>query len=520
MSDLFLRIRLEALERNVRQVKALVVVVSSNNQSVRELHKLLEPPGAPATVSLRRVDMAVDGIASLSKYRDIADLLHVYGVPDMLKNAQEGLKVLETTLTAAQKLTEELLVNVKETDILLNREHVKSLFGVGAADRLLIGTLKLQKELREGDGYGSAGTPPQAWARYRELVGDQEQFSVFHEYVDIAAGLSLRGTGMDEHFCAMADWLSDHWTSVVSLPYWFAIPARQDAAAKPSIIRLGFPEWTIWALPLFAHEFGRILVEEYADFQELVDDLAGQISGEPRSDLNDEVLERERQARAARIRTYLADAFATYVMGPAYACACLLLKLDPTEAGQPMQDRGWEHMRAQVVLATLRKINPGFQSNLDDIINTLDESWTAATTQLGQAQSGDREKREKMLVEPVVNRAVAALELIEEQNETPIGFDDDAWAEARQQAETYFGDLVPGAEPPPDADPATSSKPPTFTLEGVTLPQVLNAAWSQRLETPDPKMADAIANRVRERIWPYLKPPSAERKRSLNDIRQ
>ena len=103
--------------------------------------------------------MAVDGIASLSKYRDIADLLHVYGVPDMLKNAQEGLKVLETTLTAAQKLTEELLVNVKETDILLNREHVKSLFGVGAADRLLIGTLKLQKELREGDGYGSAGTP-------------------------------------------------------------------------------------------------------------------------------------------------------------------------------------------------------------------------------------------------------------------------------------------------------------------------------------------------------------------------
>ena len=126
-----------------------------------------------------------------------------------------------------------------------------------------------------------------------------------------------------------------------------------------------------------------------------------------------------------------------------------------------MQDRGWGRIRAQVVLATLRKINPGFQSNLDDIINTLDESWTAAaTTQLGQAQSGDREKREKMLVEPVVNRAVAALELIEEQNETPIGFDDDAWAEARQQAETYFGDLVPGAEPPtPTLRRAASRRP-------------------------------------------------------------
>lgn len=516
MNDLFLRIRLEALERNVRQVRALVAVVRRNSRSVRELHKLLESPGAPATLNLRRVQMAVDSIANLSRYDDIADMLRDYGVPAFLQNAQEGLKALEATLAAAKGRTEELLVNVKETDILLNREQVKSLFGVGTADRLLTSTLKLQKELRKGASDGAAGASPEAWARYRELVGDQDQFSVFQEYVDIAAGLSLRGTGMDEHFCAMADWLSDHWNSVVSLPYWFAIPARQDPKAKPSIIRLGFPEWTIWALPLFAHEFGRILVDEYAEFQELVDDLAGQISGEQRPQLNDDALERERQARAARIRTYLADAFATYVMGPAYACACLLLKLDPAEVGQPLQDQGWDRVRAEVVLATLDKSDPGVQSNLSGIIATLRDSWTAALEQLGPTESDDRETS---LVGPVVNQAVAALELIEEQNETSIRFDDDAWAEAGRQAKTYFRDLVPGAEPP-DADPGTSTEPPTFEVDGVTLPELLNAAWRQRLKYPDPKVADAIATRVRESIWPYLKPPSASRKRPLSDIRK
>jgi uncharacterized protein YbdZ (MbtH family) len=515
MNDLFLRVRLEALERNVRQVKALVAVVRKNNRSVRELHKLLEPPGAPATVLLRRVQMAVDSIEGLFAYPDVADMLRDYRVPEILKTAQEGLKGLEATLAAARKQTEELVVNVKETDILLNREQVKGLFGVGNADRLLVGTLKLRKELREGDGAGAAEAPPEAWARYRELIGDRDQFSVFQEYVDIAAGLSLRGTGMDEHFCAMADWLSDHWTPVVSLPYWFAIPARQDSAAKSRIIRLGFPEWTIWALPLFAHEFGRILVDEYPEFQELVDDLADPIPSDPRPDLNDDTVDRERLARAVRIRTVLADAFGTYVMGPAYACACLLLKLDPAEVGQPMQEQCCDRLRAQVVLATLDKVNPGLQSNLADVIATLRDSWTAALTQLGPTQSDDREMT---LVEAVVNRTVAALELIEEQNETPIKFDDEAWGKAQGQAEKYFGDLVPNAEPP-DADPSVSTESPTFKLDGVTLPAVLNAAWSQRLKYPDPKMADAIAARVRERIWPYLKPPSAGRKGPPSDIR-
>lgn len=516
MNDLFLRIRLEALVRNVRQVKALVGVVRKNNHSVRELHKLLEPPGAPATVKLRRAQMSVDEIAKLFAYPDVADMLRDYGVPEMLKKAQDSLKDLEETLATVRKRTEELVVDVKETDVLLDREPVKGLFGIGTAKTLLNNTLKLQKELREGHAGGTTEAPAEAWGRYRELVDDRDQFAVFQEYVDVAAGLSLRRTGMDEHFCAMADWLSDHWTPVVSLSYWFAIPARQDPQAKPSIIRLEFPEWTIWALPLFAHEFGRMLVDEYSEFQELVEDLLGPIPADPQRDPDDDAVARERRARTARIRTSIADVFGTYVMGPAYACACLLLRLDPAEIGQPRQEHCCDRLRAQVVLATLNRVNPGIQSNLGDIIVTLRESWTTALTQLGPTQPDEGEMR---LVELVVARTVDALELIEEQSETPIKFDDEAWGQAQEQAKKYFGDLAPGAGPPPEADRAGSTAAPTFKLDGVTLPEVLNAAWSQRLGNPDPNMTDAIATRVRDRIWPHLKPPSAGRKRPHSDIR-
>jgi hypothetical protein len=231
-------------------------------------------------------------------------------------------------------------------------------------------------------------------------------------------------------------------------------------------------------------------------------------------------LAREHQARAARIRTYLADAFATYVMGPAYACACLLIKLDPTAVEEPEQNQGWDRVRAAVVLSTLDKISPPFQSHLSDIILTLRDSWETALTQLGPAQLDNRELG---LVQPVVGRVVSALELIEAKTELPIVFDDAAWAEAMRLAGEYFGDLVPDTDPPTDSDPATSTDPPRFKTEMVTLPEVLNAAWYQRLQHPDPKMADAIAMRVRKSIWPYLKPPSAggstSRKRPLGDIR-
>ena len=510
MNDLVLRIRLEAMERNLRQVKALVDVVRKNTNSVRELYRLLDHPAAPAKVDLRRAEMAVSNIAKLLNYQDIADLVDAYGFATVVGDAEKSLANLNATHAKLKALVEDLLVNVKETDVLLSREPVRNLFGVGAADELLTETVKLQRDLRANKTTGGSA-PIDPWVRYRELFGEHHQVDLFQEYVDVAAGLSLRGTGMDEHFCAMADWLSDQWTAGVNLPYWFAIPARHGPSAMTSIIRLGFPEWTIWALPLVAHEFGKILVDEDVEFRDQAADLAADVvqlesGSEPPPtpeaaalvhDAPSATVAREREV-ALRIRIYLADAFATYVMGPAYACACLLLRLDPANSAQPALDL----VRATVVIKMLEKIDPGLQSHLSAIVGTLRTSWDAAVAaQLGTVEPSTHRQD---LASSIVDRVVAVLELIEERTEIPIKFDDAAWDAATGQAEEYFGTLGDMTRAPLDG---TAAKQLSIDFDGVTLPHVLNAAWHWRLEHLDSKMADAIAKRVREDIWPHLKPP-------------
>jgi uncharacterized protein YbdZ (MbtH family) len=513
MSDVFLRIRLEALELNLREVTALATAVGARSGSIRQLQALLVSPGARVGVELRRAQMAIDNIDALQKFPDFSDLLREYDLVHSLETARASLTALEGELAKVREHMQRVLVNVKETDALLSRDHVKGLFSDDSVTRLISSSTRLRLELKRNAGTTGAEASPQAWESFRVLLGDQEQFDLFQQYVDVAAGLSLRGMGMDEHFCAMADWLADYWApAMVNLPIMFAIPARREATAIPSIIRLGFPEWTIWALPLFAHEFGRMLVL----FDEDLQDVPGELAATLREDATKEPVDAEApeatlEARVARIGTYMADVFATYVMGPAYACACLLLKLDPTAVGHGQQKEGWDLVRAHVVLETLERLSPGVQANVAETVTTLRESWTAAVNHLApQPADGGR-----AFVRELVTRVVNLLELVEERNQTRIKFDDDAFETSRQWAEEYFADLPHPGEPQPvsgdrrpaeDAAGATSVPSAERDLTGVTLTQVLNAAWYRRLQQPE--SAKAIATCVREHIWPRLTPPA------------
>jgi hypothetical protein len=501
MGDLFLRIRVEALERNLRDVRELVNVVGTRSDSIRRLQTLLVSPAASATVDLRRARSAIEQIEGLQRYPDIADVFSKYGLLTQLSAATASLAGLEKALEEAKTETRKLLANVSETDALLNRDHVRTIFNAGPARDLLGKAIRLSNEIKAGNN-GSAGGRAPTWERYRELVGGEDQLSLFQEYVDVAAGLSLRGMGMDEHFCAMADWLSDYWTTVVDLPYMFAIPARTEASTIPSIIRLGFPEWTIWALPLFAHEFGRILVEKDDELQLLAESLAA--AADPGGTKESAAAEAsaDLEAREARIRAYLADVFATYVMGPAYACACLLLKLDPLAAGQRPAEQASDLVRAEVVLKTLEHMAPAFQPHLGATIKQLRDSWSDALTQLDVPEVAESEER---LVEPVVNRLVAALEVIEARNSTFIKFTDADFGDAKRRARDFFPDpsaALGGA----GNGPEPGKTEPMLDLEAVTMTQVLNAAWYRRLERPE--LAAEIAECVRDHIWPRLKPPT------------
>ena len=529
MTDLLLRVRLEALQQNLRQVTNLIDLIQDNGNSVRTLYRLLDGPAAPIKTGLTRADLASETLRRLLKDNDdLTAALHAYPEAlQQLRGIPEDLATVKKELDAARGEVKQLLGSVEETDALLNRESIRDIFG-DAARSLLMDAVQLQRQLPGPE----LDNPPQAattthWERFRALVGDRERLSVFREYVDVAGGLSLRGNGMDEQFCAMADWLSEHWIRVIGLPYWFSIPARDEARLMTHIIiPVGFPEWTIWAVPLFAHEVGCIFVDNNKTLQSFTAAQAKALSADKASTSGGAAKAQARparkrmDARQARIRTYLADAFATYVMGPAFACASLLLKLDPSGAGRDDQERGWDHVRARVILDTLKRIRPEVDPEMADIIAKLEESWEVASKRFGPAESTGNDLA---LVEPVITQAIETLQRLEQVREEPIGFDDHAWGRAKRLAAQVFADLhdpgnVTGAETAGDkplSEQASGDVPArhqtaettaaTDETAGISLPLVLNAAWYQRVALPDPLTTAAIARWVREEIWLNLR---------------
>jgi len=133
-----------------------------------------------------------------------------------------------------------------------------------------------------------------------------------------------------------------------------------------------FPEWTIWAVPLTAHELGRVVIKGSPKFEKPVQAVS---QGE-----TDEAKEQARE----HMRVYLADAFATYVMGPAYACSVILLRFNPLTAYQEKGTYPPDALRAQIVLSMLTKMlekernrNPPY----GEIVDNLKDSWNSALVQ-------------------------------------------------------------------------------------------------------------------------------------------
>ena len=96
------------------------------------------------------------------------------------------------------------------------------------------------------------------------------------------------------------------------------------------LIRIGFPEWTVWMVPLAAGELGFIFADRYRDldteviaaaFADVLTGRAGPDGSEGEPAIDEEEL-----------RAWVADAFATCVTGPAYVWAAMLLRADPTSA--------------------------------------------------------------------------------------------------------------------------------------------------------------------------------------------
>jgi hypothetical protein len=225
------------------------------------------------------------------------------------------------------------------------------------------------------------------------------------------------------------------------------------------LIRVRFPDWSVWNLPLMAHEFGHLVARATPAFTR----------------------HQRRCGPTATVRRHLeevfADAFATYTLGPAFACDMILLQLNPGEAHQPRSRHPTHHERVQVILQMLEQMNdwtrarPTDQGRFRSVVDELRRRWTLSVQAAGGGQADTERLGE-------VRRWVAALiPMIDRCYRLGAGYPEARWEWAHKAAA--------GLWPAPPGLEALRAGARADGLDDVRLGDLLNLVWAARLDRPE-----------------------------------
>jgi hypothetical protein len=313
--------------------------------------------------------------------------------------------------------------------------------------------------------------PPTAWRALCAL--QQEAVKLFEECLAFMEGALARRHGLDEGLCALTDDLLDDlaaWADVRWDRFTLLATAEfyRDTA---EIIRIRYPDVSLWSLPLAVHEFGHYVGPELRrardggyeyPFQARLKKAQGP-GGAPSKEWY-------------HLQEYFADVFASYCLGPAYAAAFILLRSNPSDAGVETLTHPSSAARIHGILWTLDRMDardggdlrPGFR----DVTKYLREWWAKALAAAGQAEPlGGAEEALAM------QRVTELYDLLVGLAPQRLGFSREAWLRAQGAAADLTGPTTP---------------------RGLTRRDVVNAAWLARLQaSPAPHAVNDVARNAK-----------------------
>jgi hypothetical protein len=313
-----------------------------------------------------------------------------------------------------------------------------------------------------GDGPAAASA---LWDRLRAATSEQNE-KLFAEYIEVLGGVALRDSEFDEGISQVADKLLGSYTGNGKAPMAVTIPIRQQACILETfkrIIRVSFPDWTVWALPATALEFWKVMGRE-----ERLPAVERKLSAEQKAAIPPEHWE------------CLGDAFAAYTMGPAYALMLISLMLDPRVES--------DNCRARAVLAMLERMDSHKKGDAPyaRIRKRVLLEWNAAREQVGQVplflKLDEPETADQ--TDPPGAPIRFLVEILERTltQETTAAFNPEIWAQAERWSSLLITNSVDEMQIP----------------QGAELRHVLNAAWLARVdpdripEIPDEKLTKAV----------------------------
>lgn len=230
------------------------------------------------------------------------------------------------------------------------------------------------------DGPGALAA---CWTRFDAEAAECER--LVKAYLAFLEGALVRSARLDRGICDVADAFLKQLARV-TVTEWSRFTIVSDGefyAPLTDIIQLRYPHFSVWNLPVLAHEFGHYVTPR------LMDRLAGtnplaEYRREVRKSFESRfpagVRERESASIVAQLDEFIADTFATYTTGPAFACASLLLHFDPAHADDDPPEHPSDDRRAYVLLAMLEQ-RPEYRKIADMLRLVWESSLRAAGRQ-------------------------------------------------------------------------------------------------------------------------------------------
>ncbi len=156
------------------------------------------------------------------------------------------------------------------------------------------------------------------------------------------------------------------------------MPALSDDNRNPltstlrRVASVRFPDWSLWTVPLVVHEYAAVMTEVEGILRDYVRSVStAWVLAHPQA-WSEEADELSTRA-SGYARVLLADAFATFAMGPAYACPAVLLRLDPAVGGY--RYRPSDATRARVVLGVLEAMDTPAFGAYRSMLDSLHNQW-------------------------------------------------------------------------------------------------------------------------------------------------
>ncbi|MER6958395.1 hypothetical protein [Streptomyces sp. NPDC000618] len=366
-----LEMRLTTLEEYVAKVRQILSEADRRGSVLTDLEERLASTAAmfddlsqarQVTSTLERI-LADEEFTVRAALEDIQqsviekDNFTAVSLPDQLELVPHRLESVELDLIKARNT----LTRARNIAVRLDSSHSRQLED-GLSTRCSKITRKVEKLRADLSKLPDEADCRSVWVQYETLVSGQCD-ELFADYVDFLGGLTLRDTALDGQVCTIADGLL---AEILLDQKRLALPSRRGTlrSALDYLVRLRFPEWTIWELPFVAHELGLSYNAHEQPLNDLVN--AGIVGHEPQF-----------------VCELFADAFATYTMGPAYACAATLLRFQPQhDDHNPKTSSDVE--RAVVIFELLACMDPTGHSEFSAVVYTIEKRWQQAMANVVQ----------------------------------------------------------------------------------------------------------------------------------------